>query len=94
MPSPHECIVKRSVCHDDAQSHSCTAALHLALSSSRRYYGFPPLKTAGSILRRQVAELCVEALVQPAAANKVVEAIAEVDMPPRDAAELFSSVRI
>jgi hypothetical protein len=36
-------------------------------------YGVPPLKEAGSILRRQVAELCVAALYEPGASNKIVE---------------------
>mmetsp|Transcript_112068 Transcript_112068/g.175027 ORF Transcript_112068/g.175027 Transcript_112068/m.175027 type:complete len:340 (+) Transcript_112068:66-1085(+) len=56
-------------------------------------FGLPPArKQAGSILRSQVADLCVEALVTPAASNKIVEVIAvkgESEMTPE---ELFSSV--
>ncbi|PNW81287.1 hypothetical protein CHLRE_07g349700v5 [Chlamydomonas reinhardtii] len=54
-------------------------------------YGFPPRKS-GSILRTQVAEVCVAALTEPAAANKVVEVIAEKDAPAKAWADLFSAV--
>lgn len=55
-------------------------------------YGFPPLRKSGAILRSQVADVCVEALVCPAAADKVVEVIAEKDAPARDLADLFAAV--
>ncbi|KXZ53653.1 hypothetical protein GPECTOR_6g570 [Gonium pectorale] len=60
--------------------------------ASPNTYGFPPAKKSGSILRSQVAEVCVAALSEPAAANKVVEVIAERDAPSRTYAELFSAV--
>jgi hypothetical protein len=41
---------------------------------------------------RQVAGCCVEALVEPAASNKVVEVIAKQELPNRPFAELFASV--
>ena len=60
------------------------------------YYGVPPAKpgqeTAGSILRKQVAELCVAAIVEPTASNKVVEVIAKKGGPERSFADLFQSV--
>ena len=40
----------------------------------------------------QVAEVCVAALTEPAAANKVVEVIAEKDAPAKAWADLFSAV--
>ena len=40
----------------------------------------------------QVAEVCVAALVEPAAANKVVEVIAESGAPARTMLELFTAV--
>ncbi|PNH07301.1 hypothetical protein TSOC_006254, partial [Tetrabaena socialis] len=55
-------------------------------------WGVPPLKKSGSILRSQVAEVCVAALLEPAAENKVVEVIAEKDAPVKTMAELFSGV--
>lgn len=56
-------------------------------------WGVPPLKTAGSILRSQVADLCVEALAAPdVSAGKVIEAIAKADAPARPIAQLFSEV--
>jgi hypothetical protein len=38
--------------------------------------------------------VCVEALVEPAAAGKVVEVIAKQSAPARSLAELFKSVRV
>lgn len=56
-------------------------------------WGVPPLKTAGSILRSQVADICVEALAAPdLSAGKVIEAIAKPDAPPRPIAQLLSEV--
>ncbi|KAG2496346.1 hypothetical protein HYH03_005576 [Edaphochlamys debaryana] len=54
-------------------------------------YGVPP-KKSGSILRSQVAEVCVAALAEPFAQNKVVEVIAERDAPAKTMTELFSGV--
>ncbi|GIL82890.1 hypothetical protein Vretimale_8390 [Volvox reticuliferus] len=55
-------------------------------------FGVPPVKKSGSILRSQVADVCVAALTEPAAANKVVEVIAEKDAPVRSLGELFAGV--
>ncbi|KAJ9530412.1 hypothetical protein QJQ45_000786 [Haematococcus lacustris] len=55
------------------------------------FYGVPPRGQAGSILRRQVAEVCVAALSEPAAANKVVEVIATPDAPALTYAQLFAT---
>ncbi len=46
----------------------------------------------GSIPRTQVAQVCVEALYQPAAKNKVVEIVAKSNRPFTEVAELFASV--
>lgn len=60
------------------------------------YYGVPPVappqEEAGSILRSQVADVCVAALVEPSASNKVVEVIAKKNAPKMSMAELFNSV--
>lgn len=56
-------------------------------------FGLPPRRTPGSILRRQVAEICVDALSEPAASNKVVEIVADQNEIVRSAAELFSNVQ-
>mmetsp|Transcript_40238 Transcript_40238/g.89334 ORF Transcript_40238/g.89334 Transcript_40238/m.89334 type:complete len:288 (-) Transcript_40238:715-1578(-) len=62
------------------------------------YYGVPPARppavTAGSILRKQVAEVCVAALVEPSASNKVVEIIAKPDAPALSFKELYEGVRV
>lgn len=55
-------------------------------------YGFPPLKKSGSILRSQVADVCVEALVAPGAINKVVEVISETSAAPQPLEQLFESI--
>ncbi|EFJ41522.1 hypothetical protein VOLCADRAFT_107678 [Volvox carteri f. nagariensis] len=55
-------------------------------------FGIPPAKKSGSILRSQVADVCVAALTEPAAANKVVEVIAEKDAPSKPLGELFAGV--
>ncbi|KAG1668854.1 hypothetical protein FOA52_004949 [Chlamydomonas sp. UWO 241] len=58
------------------------------------FYGVPPILPrsnavpAGSILRRQVAEVCVAALVEPAASGKVVEIIASINANPTPLADL------
>ncbi len=46
----------------------------------------------GSIAREGVARVCVEALFQEAARNKVVEIVARPDAPRKDYAELFAAV--
>lgn len=56
-------------------------------------FGLPPRRMPGSILRRQVAEICVDALSEPAATNKVVEIVADQQELVRPAAELFSNVQ-
>ncbi|GLC67258.1 hypothetical protein PLESTF_000534300 [Pleodorina starrii] len=55
-------------------------------------FGVPPAKKSGSILRSQVAEVCVAALTEPAAANKVVEVIAERGAPAKSLGELLAGV--
>ena len=55
-------------------------------SSSR-----PPRQRPGSISRRAVADLAVDALVVPAAVGKVVEVVTRKDAPRRGAAELFAN---
>jgi hypothetical protein len=40
----------------------------------------------------QVADVCVAALTEPAAGDKVVEVIAEKDAPTRSLGELFAGV--
>ena len=55
-------------------------------------YGLPPRKRPGSVLRSQVADCCVAALVEPSASGKVVEIIAEQGAPPAPFTELFASV--
>ena len=42
--------------------------------------------------RTQVEEICIKALVDPAASGKVVEVICEKDAPQRSLTELFNSV--
>ncbi|MGB3693627.1 MAG: NAD(P)H-binding protein [Spirulinaceae cyanobacterium] len=46
----------------------------------------------GSIPRTKVAEVCVEALFQPEAKNKIVEIVAKAEAPQRDLGELFATV--
>jgi uncharacterized protein YbjT (DUF2867 family) len=46
----------------------------------------------GSIPRQKVAEVCVESLFQPAAANKVVEIICQATATSQDWPELFANV--
>ncbi|MGB3518415.1 MAG: SDR family oxidoreductase [Elainellaceae cyanobacterium] len=46
----------------------------------------------GSLSREQVAEVCVEALVQPSAKNKLVEIIAQPDAPQQSLEQWFSSI--
>lgn len=51
----------------------------------------PPQTPAHGLL--QVAEVCVAALVEPEASNKIVEVIAERNALVMTMAELFESVR-
>ena len=46
----------------------------------------------GSIPRSKVAQVCVEALSQPAARNKIVEIIAKPDAPSTNFEQLFANV--
>lgn len=50
------------------------------------------LSLSGSIPRTKVAQVCVEALFQPSARNKIVEVIAKKEAPAKSFEELFSSV--
>lgn len=50
-------------------------------------------KHSGRLVSSQVAEICVDALSEPAASNKVVEIIADQNEFERSAAELFSGVQ-
>jgi uncharacterized protein YbjT (DUF2867 family) len=45
----------------------------------------------GSIPRTKVAQVCVEALLQPAARNKIVEIVAKPEAPERSFEELFAT---
>lgn len=47
----------------------------------------------GSISRDQVAEVTVEALLQPESSYKVVEIVARTEAPKRSFEELFGSVK-
>mmetsp|Transcript_29027 Transcript_29027/g.69360 ORF Transcript_29027/g.69360 Transcript_29027/m.69360 type:complete len:335 (+) Transcript_29027:275-1279(+) len=55
-------------------------------------FGLPLRSQPGSILRSQVADCCVQALVLPSAAGKVVEVIASNSAPLRSVEELYRSV--
>ncbi|EIE22705.1 dehydrogenase, partial [Coccomyxa subellipsoidea C-169] len=55
-------------------------------------FGLPPKRTPGSILRSQVADVCVDSLVLSEAANKVVEVITAADEPNRPVRDLFAGV--
>ena len=46
----------------------------------------------GSIPRTKVAQVCVEALFQPSARNKIVEIVAKAETPQKSFEELFASV--
>ena len=55
-------------------------------------YGLPPRPApSGSILRSQVAELCVASLTAPAAANAVVEAVTDAAAPVMAPDALFEA---
>lgn len=55
-------------------------------------YNPDTLSLSGSIPRQKVAQVCVEALFQPEARNKIVEVIAQPDAPQKGFGELFASV--
>lgn len=55
-------------------------------------YAADTLSLSGSIPRTKVAQVCVEALSQPAARNKIVEIIAKPEAPEKSFEELFASV--
>jgi len=55
-------------------------------------FGLPPRSQPGSILRSQVADCCVQALVLDQAAGKVVEVIASDRALPATIPELYRSV--
>jgi uncharacterized protein YbjT (DUF2867 family) len=46
----------------------------------------------GSIPRQKVAQVCVEALLDPSARNKIVEIVAKAEAPSKSFAELFVGV--
>ena len=46
----------------------------------------------GSIPRKKVAQVCVEAIFEPASRNKIVEIVANAETPQKSFAELFASV--
>ncbi|OLP17390.1 epimerase [Leptolyngbya sp. 'hensonii'] len=46
----------------------------------------------GSISRTKVAQVCVEALVQPTARNRIVEIVATAEAPQKSLAALFAGV--
>lgn len=50
------------------------------------------LSLSGSIPRTKVAQVCVEALFQPAARNKIVEVIAKEEASEKSFEQLFTSV--
>ncbi len=54
--------------------------------------GADTLSLSGSIPRTKVAQVCVEALLQPAARNKIVEVIAKEEAPAKSFEQLFTSV--
>lgn len=55
-------------------------------------YSPDSLSLSGSIPRTKVAIVCVEALFQPAARNKIVEVIAKPEAPEKSFEQLFTSV--
>jgi len=55
-------------------------------------YGLPPRKSPGSILRSQVAQVAVSALVEEAAFNKTVEIVAEENQSDIPIPQLFQSI--
>ena len=62
-----------------------------SLFSSNSGAAKPPRQRPGSISRKAVADLAVDALVVPSAVGKVVEVVSRKDAPRRGAAELFAN---
>ena len=56
-------------------------------------YGLPPKPTPGSILRSQVADVCVAALIEPDAANKIVEVVTDEKASEITFASMFYGVQ-
>lgn len=46
----------------------------------------------GNLPRMKVAEVCVEALFEPAARNRIVEIVAQENAPPQTIADLFGAI--
>ncbi|KAK3236136.1 hypothetical protein CYMTET_53703 [Cymbomonas tetramitiformis] len=55
-------------------------------------FGLPPREQPGSILREQVAEVCVAALIEEEAANKIVEVISKESADEQSMSDLFAGV--
>ena len=55
-------------------------------------YAADTLSLSGSIPRTKVAQICVEALFQPTAHNKIVEVIAKPEAPEKSFEQLFTGV--
>lgn len=83
-------IVRPGGLKDSSQAGEAEGEIVMAPANT---YGFPPFKASGAILRKQVARVCVEALVEDAAKDKVVEIIAEPNAPRKLFKELFSNVK-
>jgi hypothetical protein len=84
LPAPHAGGLKNELRAGEAKGNVVMAGPNT--------YGVPPMRQAGSILRRQVAEVCAAALVEPAAVDRVVEIIAEPSAPALSMGELFGTV--
>lgn len=68
-----------------------TAIVNVAMQD--RPCGTHVINAEGHCSPLQVAEICVDALSEPAASNKVVEIIADQTEVVRPAAELFANVQ-
>lgn len=55
-------------------------------------YKADTLSLSGSIPRTKVAQVCVEALFQPSARNKIVEIITKAEAPEKSWEQMFASV--
>ena len=55
-------------------------------------YGLPPKDPPGSILREQVADVCVNSLIESEADNKIVEIVAEEKASELTFSQLFASL--
>lgn len=83
-------IVRPGGLLDEPRSGTSASAMAIRMGGPDAY-GLPPRKTPGSILRSQVAEVCVQSLIQEDAFNKTVEIVTEEgDVIPL--AEQFGSV--